>query len=382
MARGSIRKRGNKWYYAFDVGYIDGHRKRIERAGGSTRAEAEKALRDALTEYDSVGNVMKLTDMNVEEYFRYWYDNYVMKNLKENTQVNYLNVINKYVVPKLGIYRMKNIGPSALQDFANQLGEMPLAKHSVEIIMTVVKGAFRMAVFPYQLIKENPAHYVQLPRYDQDDRVTRESLKIISMAQYKQILAITPPSDPFNIPLQIAFNTGLRRGEVCGLEWDAVSFEDNTIEVKQNMLQAKNGNYRIGTPKTKSSYRKMLVGESLMEILRAHRKHQLEEKIRYGQFYIDSNFVCTKENGKPVTPNAIKYACYRIEKKLGFPFNFHSLRHTHATMLLENGANIKDIQVRLGHSRIATTMDTYSHVTKKMSTATVNIFEEMLRKNQ
>lgn len=381
MASGSLKKRGNNWYYVFDVGSVDGKRHQIERYGGKTKAEAQATLREALREYDNAGEVIKLTDMNVAAYFKYWYANYVVKELKKNTQLNYLNVINKYVIPKLGVYRLKTIGPSTLQTFLNELGETDLAKHSVEIIQTVIRKAFKMAVFPYQLIKDNPANYITMPKYHDDERVTRESLKIISMDQYKKILTITPPVDPFYIPLQIAFNTGMRRGEVCGLEWDAVNFTDCTIEVKQAMQQERKGGYSITTPKTKSSFRTILVSQSLIDTLRKHRKNQLESKMRYGQYYNDTNFVCTKQNGNPVTPNSIKYACDRIKDKLGFPFNFHSLRHTHATMLLENGANIKEIQSRLGHSRIATTMDTYSHVTRKMHRETVDIFDRMMHDN-
>jgi ATP-dependent helicase/nuclease subunit A len=134
-------------------------------------------------------------------------------------------------------------------------------------------------------------------------------------------------------------------------------------------------------PKSTAVYRTILIGQSLVDILKKHRKHQMESKLRYGKYYMDSNFVCTKENGHPVTLNSAKYSCTRIQKQLGFPFNFHSLRHTHATMLLENGANIKEIQARLGHSRISTTMDTYSHVTRKMKQETVDIFERMMHQN-
>lgn len=328
MASGSVKKRGNSWYYVFDIGKVNGKRKQIECFGGKTKAEAQASLRKAMEEYNNAGDVIKLTDMNVEAYFKYWYVNYVVKELKKNTHLNYLNIINKYIVPKLGIYRLKSIGPSTLQKFLNDLGESDLAKHTVEIVQTVLRKGFKMAVFPYQLIKDNPANYITMPKYHDDVRVTRESLKIISMDQYKKILAITPPASSFYIPFQIAFNTGMRRGEVCGLEWDAVNFTDCTIEVKQAMQQEQKGSYSITTPKTKSSFRTILVSQSLIDTLRKHRKQQLEAKMRYGQYYRDSNFVCTKENGKPVTPNSIKYACRRIEEKLGFPFNFHSLRHT------------------------------------------------------
>ena len=111
------------------------------------------------------------------------------------------------------------------------------------------------------------------------------------------------------------------------------------------------------------------------------KKRQLENKLFYGSNYFDGNFICTKENGQPVTPNSIKYNVEKVRKLTGVDFNFHSFRHTHATMLLENNAKPKEIQTRLGHSRIATTMDTYAHVTKKMKKDTVDIFEQMLKNN-
>ncbi|WP_413927514.1 tyrosine-type recombinase/integrase [Clostridioides sp. ES-S-0108-01] len=82
--------------------------------------------------------------------------------------------------------------------------------------------------------------------------------------------------------------------------------------------------------------------------------------------------------GEHVTTNSLKYLSRVVNYELGIDFNFHSLRHTHATMLLENGANIKDIQHRLGHAKISTTMDTYSHVTNNMRNQTVNIFESIV----
>lgn len=101
-------------------------------------------------------------------------------------------------------------------------------------------------------------------------------------------------------------------------------------------------------------------------------------KLKYGQWYNNSNFVCTKENGNPMNTNTIKILSRKINTELNINFNFHSLRHSHATMLLEAGANIKDIQKRLGHSTLSTTMDTYSHVTEKMENETVNLLESIL----
>lgn len=97
------------------------------------------------------------------------------------------------------------------------------------------------------------------------------------------------------------------------------------------------------------------------------------------QWYNDSNFICTKGNREQITIDSYKYLSRVVNYKLGIRFSMHSLRHTHET-LLEKGANIKDIQRRLGHSKLATTMDTYSHVTEKMQNNTVNIFEKISNK--
>jgi ATP-dependent helicase/nuclease subunit A len=97
----------------------------------------------------------------------------------------------------------------------------------------------------------------------------------------------------------------------------------------------------------------------------------------FGESYSDSNFVCTREKGTPTTTNSLKYSSYVVNKKLGINFNFHSLRHTHATMLLERNANFKFIQKRLGHSKLETTMDIYSHVTEVLSKSTVSKLEQI-----
>lgn len=95
---------------------------------------------------------------------------------------------------------------------------------------------------------------------------------------------------------------------------------------------------------------------------------------------MSSSFVCTKENGDQITTDSIKYLSRVVNYELAIKFNFHSFRHTHATMLIEAGANMKDVQQRLGHSKLATTMDTYAHVTTKMSKNTVDIFEKINKK--
>lgn len=384
MAEGNVRKRGDKWYYSFEAAQVDGKRKRIERVGGYSEKEARKALRKAIDEYEN-GNVqIKLDKMSVADYFNYWLVNYVERNLKYNTVKNYRNILKKYIIPKLGKYRVRTLSPEMLQEFIDDIADNattkqgnPLAQHTVAIIFTVTKEALRRAVFPYRIIKDNPMAYVDMPKYEPQPKKTKQDLKIISLDQYRELLDYFPVADSFHIPLVIAFNTGMRRGEICALTWDKIDLVNNTITVDSNMIQHGKGTYELASPKTKASYRTIDIGQTLVNELKEKRKSQMENQMRYGRLYDKSNFVCTEENGTPVLPNSIKYKAQLVQDKLHMNFNFHSLRHTHATMLLESGEKMKVVSERLGHSRISTTMDTYSHVTHKMRKNTVSLIEQI-----
>ncbi|NFB52037.1 site-specific integrase [Clostridium botulinum] len=376
--KGGVRKRGSSWYYYFDAGTVEGKRKKIERKGGSTKKEAETALRNALNEFENCGSLLDESNISVSDYFDYWHKEYALINCKYNTQVNYKRIIENHIKPNLGVYKLKSLTPAILQEFLNKKYRNGFAKNTLSNFYGVLSGALKMAVYPYKLIKENPMTYVTMPKYNQINN-DKDDLKILSLENFKEIINRFPEGSNFYIPLQIAFNTGMRAAEVCGLTWDCINLKNNTITIKKIIIY-KNKEWIFGTPKTKSSYRTIPIGNTLVNILKRHKKHQIKNKLKYGKHYTSSNFVCTKENGELVTTNSLKYLSRVVNYELQIPFNFHSLRHTHATMLLEAGANIKDIQERLGHSKISTTMDTYSHVTNTLKLDSVNRFETIISK--
>lgn len=376
--QGGVRKRGKAWYYYFDAGKIDGKRTKIEKRGGNTKKEAESALRKAISEYENCGFVLKESEVSIADYFDYWYKEYVLISCKYNTQQNYKKIIDKHIKPILGKYKLKALTPAVLQEFLNKKYLNGFAKNTLSGFYGVLSGALKMAVYPYQLIKENPMQYVTMPKYDETG-TNKDDLKIITLDEFTKIIKRFPQTSNFYIPLQIAFNTGMRAAEVCGLTWDCVDFNKKTIKVEKILIK-KEREWVFGTPKTKSSYRTILIGNTLINILKHHKKYQIENKLKYGMHYTENNFVCTKENGELVTTDSLKYLSRVVNYELQIPFNFHSLRHTHATMLLEADVNIKDIQHRLGHSKLSTTMDTYSHITDKLKHDSINKFESVISK--
>ncbi len=375
--QGGTRKRGSTWSYYFDLGIVEGKRKRKEKGGFKTKKEAQEALRIALNEYEKCGSVIDESNISVSDYFDYWYKEYVLINCKYNTQEYYKRIIKNHIKPSLGIYKLKSLTPAILQEFINQKYLSGLSKSSIDNFYGVLSGALKSAVYPYQFIKENPIQYVKLPK-NNNSNSSNEDLKIISIEDFNKIINRFPVKSNFYIPLQIAFHTGMRGGEVTALQWSDIDLNNKTIKVNHTLISKGKGIFELGTPKTKSSNRTIVIGDTLINILKKHSLYQKENKLKYSKYYADSNFICTKENGEHITTDSLKYLSKVINYELGINFNFHSLRHTHATMLLEAGANIKDIQERLGHSKLATTMDTYSHVTNKMKKDTVNILENIL----
>lgn len=391
--RGGVRKRGNAWYYYFELGTVGGKRKRHERraVGATTKGEAQTILRKAISDYEDSGTLFEPSKTSVADYMEFWLEEYVELNLAYNTWDNYKMVIETHINPAIGNMQLSSIAPETLQKFINDKHRDGFARRTLTIFHSVLNNAFRQAVYPYKLIRENPMQYVKLPREERKKK-TKSDLKIITLDQVQEILDFIGKVNTFYIPFQIGFHTGLRRGEVSGLEWDRIDLNRGTLEVDQAITR-NDGEWVVGPPKNNSSYRTIQIGTTLISILKDHKLQQKKNRLRYGEHYRknalkykpskheefikEGNFVCTKENGEFVSPNSIKWSCSNIQGKLGIGFGFHSLRHTHATLLLERGAPIKDVQHRLGHARASITIDTYLHLTEKMQNQTIDIFENI-----
>jgi len=382
--RGSVRKRGDKWYYSFEAARVNGKRNRIERVGGKTKAEAERKLAFAIAEYERSGEHFEANEMSVSDFLDYWFENYVKVNCKYNTMINYETIIRKHIKPALGVYKLNALKPSKLQEFINDKYIAGFSKSHISNIKTVLSGSMSMAVHPYKFISSNPMQHVKLPKKNNQTKTVKKTL---SEKDMEKIFERFPFGSNLHMALAIAYYTGLRAGEVCALTWDRINGDELTVA---RILINKNGHWFFTTPKTKNSKRTIKIGATLMNILKKHKEQQYKYKEHGGIYYKkyaqkndaiiqapgNLEFICTKPDGTMITTNSLKYLSRIINYDLNIDFNFHLLRHTHATLLIENGANIKAVQNRLGHSRISTTMDIYSHATNKMADDLIDILEE------
>lgn len=390
---GSVRKRGDKWYYSFEAARVDGKRKRIERVGGRTKKEAEAALRKALEDYEN-GEQLQKTNISVSDYMDLWFDAYVLLNCRYNTQHSYRLIIDKHIKPSLGILKLTSLTPGKLQDFINSKYLTGISKNHLNNIISLLSGSLNYSVHPMNFLKNNPMQYVKIPKYN--NTKTTDKHKIITNDDFNAIIKRFPERSSFYIPLMIGYHTGCRIGEAMGLTWDDIDLDNNTININK-LIYKKDTSWYFGEPKTTSSSRIINIGNTLKNALKYHKRYIDIKRLEYGEHYIKQynindkittsslnlkahllNMVCVKSNGMLLTPDSFKYASRVINYELGIPFNFHSLRHTHATLLVENGANIKDVQHRLGHNNIQTTLNTYTHNTDKLAKQSVDIFENII----
>jgi integrase len=174
--------------------------------------------------------------------------------------------------------------------------------------------------------------------------------------------------------------TGLREGELLALKWEDVELEDAVLRVRYTLTRT-GGKVTLGPPKTKKSRRSVGLTERAVEALRAHLSRQLEEMERMGYLYRPGSLVFANKVGGIISPSNLRnYSFKPLLKRAGLPdIRFHDLRHTCATLLLSRNVNLKIVSEMLGHSSIAITLDTYSHVLPTMQESAIRALEDGLK---
>lgn len=163
----------------------------------------------------------------------------------------------------------------------------------------------------------------------------------------------------------VTLAAGLRIGELMGLKWEHVDFENNTIKIEQvNQYLPGEGTF-TKDPKTETSKRLIAMPKEIMDLLREYKKEQNIERLKKGSMWIDTGYVFTQWNGQPMYPYTFTKWFPKFLEKHGLRrITFHQLRHTSATLLINAGENVRTVSARLGHSNTSTTMNIYAHALK------------------
>lgn len=368
--RGHIEKRGNKYSFVVDIGRDPVTKKRRQKrvSGFTSERKARKAMIDMISEINN-STYSEPTEKTFGEYMTEWLA-HKEKRVTNGTYNHYKTYAVNHIIPGIGHIKMKDLRPRHLQDFYDALlDNTKLSRRSIHHIGRIISNCLNSAVKMHE-IQTNVASVVgavTVPKTEQMYWDVDEVNKFIESSR-----------DHIHfIAFYLAIFTGMRQGEILGLKWDCVDFDNKTIYVKRSIKRVDNSG-ELRDLKNNSSYRSITMSDNLINELKQHKKLQNEHKMKFRKDYDDQDFVVATKTGTFVLPTNIARAFRLIRNKLDVKqIRFHDLRHTHASLLLKQNVHPKIVQERLGHSSIETTLDTYSHMLPNMQESVAHKLDEM-----
>lgn len=388
--QGGIRKRGEIWYYYYEIKTAEGGRKKIERKAGPKKQDAVDLLNDTL--YKLKNGYIEPKKMTIDQYITDWLEGFIKENRKTNTYDRYVEVYNYNIKDYIGGLLLKDLRPIHIENMLNdEKKKKQLSGSTLQGIYGVLNSALNKAV-KLQIINDNPCRFIDRPKRE---KFKANTLNVDEIHFIIDALSSSDYNDHImKLALRIVLELGLRRGELSGLEWRNIDWKTNTIKIENNLVYT-NKKVILESTKTDESERTLYVSDILLKLLKEQKKLQTNHINEYGNRYAknkffdkrinaerECDFIMTWEDGRYVHPNYYTYRFKKVLRKLKFAkeVRFHDLRHTNATLLLEQGVDFKTIQTRLGHADINTTLNIYSHVNLSMQKKATDKLTKILSK--
>ena len=366
----NIRKRGNSYQIRVGVGYKpDGTQ--ISRsmtwspAPGMSERQIEKELNRQAVIFEeecksrSAGGMVKF-EIFAEE----WFSEYAKSNLR-NTTFNFLYHQRLRVYRAIGDTSMEKITVRQLQEFinslskdgANEVNGKPLSPKTVRHVLSLVSDIFAYAV-RMGIARENPCVRVVLPK------LVRKEKKIYTVEETVRLMELLRKEPvKYRAFFYLLIYSGCRRGELLGLEWRDVDFANCLISIRRTSCYTPDRGTYTDTTKTEQSKRTLKLPQEVMDILCELREFQLRQADIFGDKWVESGRLFTKENGEPQHPNTSYHWLEKFCARNGLPFyGLHSFRHLFASLLVSNGVDIVTVSGVLGHSAVSTTSNIYCHM--------------------
>lgn len=360
----SINKRVGKngeitYQIVFELGTdpVTGKRQRIYKTVKGTKKQAQAVMDKMKVELER-GYVYDPSNMKLEDWIIQWLD-YYLPNIEATTRTRYRNMIKTHIIPDLGHIPLKNLKTTSIQGWVNDLrNKKNLSPKSIRNIFLNLKAALSKAVV-LRMLPYNPCEGVVLPKG------TKYKADIYTVKEMNQLLELAKGEDIY-IPVLLATNLGLRRGEILALRWEHIDFENGVAHICENRVITEDGPL-TKAPKSAAGVRDITLGaQVLAELKHAHTQYNLN-KLAMGAAFRDSGLVFSQEDGSAYRPESLTRMWSRFTDKHNLRhIRFHDLRHSCATAMLEAGIDPKTVQNRLGHSDISMTLNIYAHCTQNM----------------
>lgn len=333
---------------SLDIGQgSEGNRKR-RTLYGKTKKEVQVKL--ARLKSDSLlGISLEPQNIKIHDFLERYLRDVARPAITPKTYIGYEGTVRNHINPYIGGLKLTKITPLQIQALYTQLEDDGRSPHIRRQVNAFLHQAFKKAE-EWQIIIRNPCSAVVKPK------VSKAKMRILTPEQVNAFLTVAREHRLYAL-FVLAVTTGMRQGELFGLEWWHIDFKSWSISVQQSIQEVK-GELIVGEPKTSSSKRSISISEVDVAALKEHRKRLLAEGNIGSQFLF-----CDTIGGPLRRSNFIRKSFKPLLKKADVPdIRFHDLRHTSASLLIGQGINAKVIQERLGHSSITVTMDTYGHL--------------------
>jgi len=358
---GNIRKRSDgRWEGRYVAGH-DANGKPIRKnVLGKTQAEVREKLKQAIEDANAL-DVRKADEYTVAEWVELWYEVYSKPNIRESTQRYYRAFIDRQVIPMIGGIKLKKLTGRDLQKMYNDVrdhGRIRAAQKDENPGMSAsyVNGLHRMMhnclnrAVKERLILRNPADDCIAPKIQRTEMKVLRAEDVGAYLKAAEELGVLPM-------FFLELCTGLRKGELTALLWNDLDVENKVLTVSKQAISVQGGGVKVSPPKTETSVRKIAISqETLDHLLAEHAKHP------------DNPYLFpSPRTNEMYHPDSIVNLHRKILKRAELePIRLHDLRHTFATMALQNGVDIKTVSWMLGHHDAGFTLRTYTHVTVAM----------------
>lgn len=372
--------------YQFYYTDINGKRcrgKKAAKSKGKAKAKAEAFLDDLERQRQALSNRGK----TVQAWVSRWLSDYIRPNVRPKTYETYHSCLINHIVPYFGNILLSDLEASKLQEhfaWLQQHGGIKgqgISPTSVRTVRRYFSMCLDEAIRVGGLLDTNPVKQTKPPKAEKIEIVTLSQDEIKVLIENAGKLDHSFLRNMLPVLIRLALATGMRQGELFGLQWSDVDTENCCINLKRTLTYPKGKGAVLQEPKTATGRRKIPISKSDMEILKGYRKWQQEYAASLGDLFTVSDYVFTSTFGEPLRfSNFLRRHWRPLLNRCGISkkFVFHGLRHTHATMLLRAGVHPRVVMERLGHSSIKITLDTYSHVLPDMQEKAVEAIGAVL----
>lgn len=383
----TIQKRNGSYSIRVSCGYDTKGKQIIQSMTwkpdeGMTPKQIEKELkRQSVLFEEACMKGFQSKAVKFETFCEEWFEEYAKTNLRNTTYERLLQLRGR-IYPAIGHMRMDKITPRQIQTFVNSLSKeganertgKPLApktiRHNLSLISDVFSYAVKMGV-----VAENPCSKVTIPKGEVKEK------QIYTPAEVERFLTLLNDEPlKYRTFFYLMIYSGFRRGEMLGLEWKDVDFENNIISVRRTSnYTAKKGVY-TDTTKTKRSQRTLKFPQFIMDMLKEYKEEQDAEALRLGNKWVETDRLYVKWDGQPMQNGTPYFWLGEFCKKHDLPFyGLHSFRHLFCSLLVNQGVDIVTVSGALGHSCVSTTSNVYCHMFQeaqaKVSDAVANALD-------